>query len=115
MSQENVEILRKGIAAWNQRDADLWLSYAAPEIDWLPAGRAAVDSTVYRGSEECARGSAVRETWAVFEFQEESSAISEIRSCGLGASRCAGALVRLNSTKSSRFTACCATTRSRGL
>jgi ketosteroid isomerase-like protein len=78
MSQENVEILRKGIAAWNQRDADLWLSYAAPEIEWLPAGPAAVDSTVYRGYEECARGFAsVWETWAVFEFQE-----GEVRDLG---------------------------------
>jgi ketosteroid isomerase-like protein len=78
MSQENVEILRKGIAAWNQRDADLWLSYAAPEIEWLPAGPAAVDSTVYRGYEECARGfAAVWETWAVFEFQE-----GEVRDLG---------------------------------
>ena len=25
MSQENVEIVRNGIAAWNQRDAELWL------------------------------------------------------------------------------------------
>jgi ketosteroid isomerase-like protein len=78
MSQENVEILRKGIAAWNQRDVDLWLSYAAPEIEWLPAGPAAVDSTVYRGYEECARGfAAVWETWAVFEFQE-----GEVRDLG---------------------------------
>ena len=38
MSQEDVEVVRNGIAAWNQRDADLWLSYAAPEIEWLPAG-----------------------------------------------------------------------------
>jgi ketosteroid isomerase-like protein len=78
MSQENVEILRKGIAAWNQRDADLWLSYAVPEIEWLPAGPAAVDSTVYRGYEECARGfAAVWETWAVFELQE-----GEVRDLG---------------------------------
>ena len=78
MSQENVEMLRKGIAAWNQRDADLWLSYAAPEIEWLPAGPAAVDSTVYRGYEDCARGfAAVWETWAVFQFQER-----EVRDLG---------------------------------
>ena len=33
MSQENVEIVRKGIDAWNQHDAGLWLSYAAPDIE----------------------------------------------------------------------------------
>jgi ketosteroid isomerase-like protein len=42
MSQENVEIVRNGIAAWKRRDADLWLTYAAPEIEWVPAGPAAV-------------------------------------------------------------------------
>jgi hypothetical protein len=40
MSQENVEIVRKGIEAWNQHDADLWLSFAAPDIEWAPAGPA---------------------------------------------------------------------------
>lgn len=72
MSQQTVELVRKAVAAWNQRDADLWLKDAAPGVEWLPAGPAAVDSVVYRGYEECARGfAAVWETWAVFEFQEE--------------------------------------------
>ncbi len=78
MSQENVEIVRNGIAAWNQRDADLWLSYAAPEIEWLPAGPAAVERAVFRGYDEIARGyAAVWETWDVFEFHE-----SEVRDLG---------------------------------
>jgi ketosteroid isomerase-like protein len=78
VSQENVEIVRNGIAAWNQRDAELWLSYAAPEIEWLPAGPAAVERAVYRGYEEIARGyAAVWEAWDVFEFHE-----SEVRDLG---------------------------------
>ncbi len=56
MSQENVEIAQKGIEAWNLRDADLWLSYAAPEIEWVPAGPAAVESAVYGGYDEVRRG-----------------------------------------------------------
>jgi ketosteroid isomerase-like protein len=56
----------------------LWLSNAAPEIEWLPAGPAAVESTVYRGYDECASGfAAVWQTWAVFEFQER-----EVRDLG---------------------------------
>lgn len=78
MSLENAEIVRNGIAAWNQRDADLWLSYAAPEIEWLPAGPAAVERAVYRGYDEIARGyAAVWEAWDVFEFHE-----SEVRDLG---------------------------------
>ena len=78
MSQANVEIVRKAIDAWNQRDADLGLSYLAPEIEWLPAGPAAVERAVYRGYDEIARGyAAVWETWDVFEFHE-----SEVRDLG---------------------------------
>jgi hypothetical protein len=33
VSREGVEVVRKGIEAWNQHDAELWLSYAAPEIE----------------------------------------------------------------------------------
>ena len=71
MSRENVEITRKGIDAWNQHDADLWLSYAAPEIEWMAAGPAAVESAVYRGYDEVRSGfTAAWQTWDVFEFQE---------------------------------------------
>jgi ketosteroid isomerase-like protein len=78
MSQENVETVRKGIAAWNRRDAQLWLTYAAPQIEWVPAGPAAVESAVYNGYDEVARGlAAVWDTWEVFEFDE-----SEMRDLG---------------------------------
>ena len=71
MSQENVEIVRKGIEAWNQHDADLYLSYAAPDVQWLPAGPAAVEHTVYRGHDQVASGfAAIWETWDEFHLQE---------------------------------------------
>ncbi len=71
MSQANVEIVRKAIQAWNQREADLLLSYAAPEIEWMPAGPAAVESAVYRGHDEVASAyAAVWETWDLFQFDE---------------------------------------------
>jgi|SRR5664280_1450878 hypothetical protein len=78
MSQENVEIVRTGIAAWNGRDAGLWLTYAAPEIEWFPAGPAAVEQAIYTGHAEVAQGLAgVWDTWEVFEFAE-----SEVRDLG---------------------------------
>jgi ketosteroid isomerase-like protein len=71
MSLANVEIVRKAIQAWNQREADLLLSYAAPEIEWMPAGPAAVESAVYRGHDEVASAyAAVWETWDLFQFEE---------------------------------------------
>ena len=78
MASANVELLRKGIDAWNRREADLWLTYAAPEIEWVPAGPAAVESAVYHGYDEVSRGlAAVWDTWEVFEFGE-----SEVRDLG---------------------------------
>ena len=72
MSRANVELLRKGIDALNRRDVDLWLDYAAPEIEWLPAGPAAVEREVYRGYDQMRSGlTAAWETWDVFEFQED--------------------------------------------
>lgn len=73
-----MDIVRNGIAAWNRRDARLWLTYAAPEIEWVPAGPAAVEQAIYRGHEEVTRGlAAVWDTWEVFEFAE-----SEVREIG---------------------------------
>ena len=70
MSQENVEIVRKAIQAWNRREADLLLSYTAPEIEWMPAGPAAVESAVYRGHDEVASAyAAVWQTWDLFQFE----------------------------------------------
>ena len=78
MSQENVELLREGVAAWNRHDAALWLSHAAPDVEWLPAGPAAVERAVYRGYDEVANGiTAAFETWDVFAFRE-----SELRDLG---------------------------------
>jgi ketosteroid isomerase-like protein len=78
MSSQSVDVARKGIEAWNRRDADLWLSYAAPEIEWIPGGPAAVDRAVYRGREEVASGfAAAWQTWDVFRFEE-----SEVRDLG---------------------------------
>lgn len=75
MSRQNVEIVRKGIEAWNCRDAEQWLSYAAPEIEWIPAGPAAVERPVYRGYAETASGfESVWQTWEEFRFEE-----SEVR------------------------------------
>jgi ketosteroid isomerase-like protein len=78
VSQQNVAIVRKGIDAWNRHDAAEWLSYAAPEIEWMPAGPAAVEQTVYRGHEEVASGfQSVWETWEEFQFEE-----AEVRDLG---------------------------------
>jgi ketosteroid isomerase-like protein len=79
VSQENVEIVRASVAAWNRRDGDLWLSYFARDAEWVPAAAAAVGvGAVYRGGDEMTRWRAgVWEAWDVFELSE-----SEVRDLG---------------------------------
>jgi hypothetical protein len=78
MSEENVEIVRGLVEAWNQHDEELAVGYLSDDIEWAPAGPAAVERVVYRGREECSRGFAsVWETWEEFRFEE-----SEIRDLG---------------------------------
>ena len=61
----------EGIEAWNQHDADLWLKNAAPDVEWMPAGPAAVEGTVYRGHDEVASGfTEIWQTWDVFHLEE---------------------------------------------
>jgi ketosteroid isomerase-like protein len=75
VSQANIERVRSAVEAWNRRDADLWTEHAAPDVEWIPAGPAAVEGTVYRGYDEVVRGlEAVWQTWDVVSFEE-----SEVR------------------------------------
>jgi ketosteroid isomerase-like protein len=78
MSSQSVEVARKGNEAFNHRDADLWLTYAVPDIEWIPAGPAAIERTIYRGRDEVANGLAsLWETWDVFRLEE-----GEVRDLG---------------------------------
>jgi ketosteroid isomerase-like protein len=78
MSEENVEIVRAVIDAWNRGDIDGWLDQATPDFVWIPAGPAAVERSVYQGREEVREAMAGgSETWEEFRFEE-----SDIRSLG---------------------------------
>ena len=52
MSQENVEIIRRGYESWNRDDVETGLRDLDPEIEWRPRlGTAGVRATVYHGHE----------------------------------------------------------------
>jgi uncharacterized protein len=79
MSQENVEIVRRGYRAWNRRDFDPILELVDPEIEWTfvdvrPPG---VDA-VYRGQE------GVRRFWETFTepWQQITIEVEELRDSG---------------------------------
>jgi len=81
LSQESVRMARELIEAWNRRDIDALLAAAAPDVEWTPTGPAAIESSVYRGPEEIARGfESTWQGWDEFRFEE-----SEIRDLGQSA------------------------------
>jgi ketosteroid isomerase-like protein len=77
MSQENVEIVRRGIDAWNRGDLDGWLAGFAPEAELHTTARF-VDQGVSRG-----RAGLERYWVELHEAAEEVSiSISDLRASG---------------------------------
>ncbi len=71
MSQENVDVARQLIQAFNRRDLAAMTERFDPEIEWTPGGPAAVERAVYRGRDEVSDGfAATWETWEVFHLEE---------------------------------------------
>ena len=78
MSQENVEVVRVVVDAFNRRDPAAMSQRFAPKVEWEPAGPAAVEASVYRGRDEVTSGfAATWETWELFQVEE-----SEVRDLG---------------------------------
>ncbi len=78
MSQENREVVRQLVDAFNRRDLAAMTERFDPEIEWEPVGPAAVERPVYRGRDQVSSGFAEAwEPWEVFEVEE-----SELRDLG---------------------------------
>ncbi len=77
MSQENLEIARRGIDAVNRGDRDEWLAGFAPDAEWHTTGRFA-DEGVYRGR------AGLERLWAEFrgDIEEPRFSVSDIRAVG---------------------------------
>lgn len=53
MSKENANVVTGLIAALNRRDTEAMVtSYYSPDVEFVPALQAAVEGTIYRGSDE---------------------------------------------------------------
>jgi uncharacterized protein len=77
MSEENIEVVRRSIDAFNRGDRDDWLADFAPEAEWHTTGRFP-DAGVYRGREGLER------FWAELQedIEELSVSVSDIRAIG---------------------------------
>jgi hypothetical protein len=59
MSEENVEIVKHNVGAWNRDDWDAWIRFIDPELEWSTAVERVLEGTehVWRGH------SGAREAW----------------------------------------------------
>jgi ketosteroid isomerase-like protein len=71
MSDENVQIVRTAIAAFNRRDAETFSAHLGEDAEIVPM-RAALEETVYRGPDAAAQYcAAVDESWDNLRWEVE--------------------------------------------
>ena len=71
MSQQNVEVARQLVQAFNRRDLAAMTERFDPQIEWKPGGPAAVERAVYRGRDEVSSGfTGTWQSWEQFHLEE---------------------------------------------
>jgi ketosteroid isomerase-like protein len=80
MSQENVELFRRALEAFNRRDFDAVLEQLDPEAEWHPGVAASLggETTTFRGQEEVRKG--LQDL--VDAFEDLHLEVSEMRDLG---------------------------------
>ena len=56
MSQENVELVKRAIDAFNRRDVDGIVECVNPDVEWFPAMPVTFGGGAFRGPEGCSLG-----------------------------------------------------------
>jgi ketosteroid isomerase-like protein len=83
MSQENVELVRRAIAAFNAREVETLVSLCDPECDFLPF-RAQLEGLIYRGHEGMRQFMRdIEEDWETYridasEFRERGDRVAAL-------------------------------------
>ncbi len=71
MPPGNVELVREAVSAYSARDLDALMPRLDPDVEWEPAGPAAIEQALYRGREEFGHANAVLwQVWEVLSFHE---------------------------------------------
>jgi ketosteroid isomerase-like protein len=77
MSEENVELYRRSIAAWNEGDLDTWRESVTPDWEFRTTGTFPGFEPVYRGPAGAAEfWETLREPWE--EFRIEIVAVRDV-------------------------------------
>jgi ketosteroid isomerase-like protein len=86
MSQENVEISKRAIAAFNRLDLDGLADFLTPECEWYPALLVEVEGAGFRGRAGLTEYfEATSDTWEEFRIvADEFRSVGEVRVLVLG-------------------------------
>jgi ketosteroid isomerase-like protein len=78
MSQESIDLVKRGIEAYNRRDIDAIYEMATPDFEWVPALLSGFEGDGVRGREGMERYfTEVEETWVAYRLT-----IDEFRDLG---------------------------------
>ena len=78
MSQENVEVVLKGLAAFNRGDMDAVVADTAPDVEYVASGMVPDRRGVFRGREELKRLFA----WVPEEFENAQATPTDVIDIG---------------------------------
>jgi ketosteroid isomerase-like protein len=82
MSQQNVEIVKRAMDAFNRRDLTVYDDLYTADYEWFPALMGAVDGTSFRGVDGVRRYYEVLgDTWE--EFRVETEELVDLGACVL--------------------------------
>jgi uncharacterized protein len=92
MSQDNVDVVRRGFEAFNARDVDGLVALSSPDCEWLPF-RAQLEGMVYRGHQGVRQFvSDMDDDWERFQIDpiefhdhgERIAMVGQVRALGRG-------------------------------
>jgi ketosteroid isomerase-like protein len=87
MPEQDVEVVRRAIAAWNEADMEAWLATADENVEWRPAMEGVMegDAGIYRGEPGLREvWKLYRESWAEFRIEPIDFRVARDRVVFLG-------------------------------
>jgi len=104
MSQENVEVAKRAIDAFNRRDVDGIVECVNPDVEWFPAMPVTFGGGAFRGREGIASYvGEVRDTWpeyrvvceALRDLDDRVLVLSRVEALGVGSGASVGSQLGL--------------------
>jgi ketosteroid isomerase-like protein len=72
MASTAIDIVRSAVSAYSARDVERLIAHLHPDVEWEPAGPAALERAAYRGRDDFIAANAMLwQVWDVLRFEEQ--------------------------------------------